>query len=251
MKPSLLDVGDNLLFHTECSFPESIIPYGIQQLTKSPFNHIATVIQTNNSVKVIEAVASGYKIHDIGQAITLDDKRVSVFRYHSDGVGGNPLTDQQKAGIITTALKYQNAPYGYSQIVLLALLCEINNTTFASYVLKTASELIEQVIESKVNAFINMQQTILSLFFQNLQNANKGMLICSEGAYRLYVENGINLRILNDNSREKYYNATGDVLSLYQSTRKEDLLGDPISDFITPRDIAESPDMLFLDDLEI
>ena len=148
-------------------------------------------------------------------------------------------------------MKYQNAPYGYSQIVLLALLCEINNTTFASYVLKTASELIEQVIESKVNAFINMQQTILSLFFQNLQNTNKGMLICSEGAYRLYAENGINLRILNDNSRQKYYQATGDVLEKYRSTRKEDLLGDPIADFITPGNMAECPDMVFLDDLEI
>ena len=238
MKPIQLDVGDNLLFHTECSFPESIIPYGIQQLTRSPYNHIATVIQTNNSVKDIEAVASGYKIPALGTAISLDDKRVSVFRYHADGVGGPMLTDQQKAGIIQTALKYQNAPYGYSQIVLLALLCEINNTTFASYVLKTASELVEQIVESRVNAFINMQQTIISLFFQNLQNTNKGMLICSEGAYRLYTENGINLRILNDNSREKYYNATGDVLSLYQSTRKEDLLEDKIADFITPANMA-------------
>ena len=251
MKPSQLDVGDNLLFHSQPSFPESIIPFGIQQLTHSCYNHIATVIQINNSVKVIEAVASGYKIHDIGTAITLNDKRVSVFRYHADGVGGDPLTDQQKAGIIQTALKYQNAPYGFTQIALLALLCEINDTTFAGYVLRAAAELVEQVVESKVNAFINLQQTTLSYFFNNLQNTNKGMLICSEGAYRLYAENGINLRILNDNSRQKYYQATGDVLEKYRSTRKEDLLGDPIADFITPGNMAECPDMVFLDDLEI
>ena len=117
--------------------------------------------------------------------------------------------------------------------------------------MRAAAELVEQVVESKVNAFINLQQTTLSYFFNNLQNTNKGMLICSEGAYRLYAENGINLRILNDNSRQKYYQATGDVLEKYRSTRKEDLLGDPIADFITPGNMAECPDMVFLDDLEI
>ena len=250
MKPNQLEIGDNFLFHSEPPFPDSVISYGIQQLTKSPYNHIATVINLN-PIQVIEAVASGYKIHNIQDSIMASDKRVSVFRYHADSVGGLPLTDTQKTGIIQTALQYQNAPYGYSQIVFLALLCEINNTTLESYLLKAFAECIEGIVESKINAFIAMQKNIISMFFGNLVNTNKGMLICSEGAFRLYAENGIKLRILNDNSRQNYYQATGDILSLYRSTRKEDLLGDVIPDFITPRDIAESPDLIYLDDLEV
>ena len=118
MKPNLLEISDNLLYHSEPPFPDSVISYGIQQLTKSPYNHIATVINLN-PVQVIEAVASGYKIHNIQDSITASDKRVSVFRYHADSVGGLPLTDIQKAGIIQTALQYQNAPSEHISIPLL------------------------------------------------------------------------------------------------------------------------------------
>lgn len=250
MKPDLLEIGDNLLFHSEPSFPHSIVSFGIQNLTHSPYQHIATVINLN-PVQVIEAVASGYKIHNLQEAITADDKRVSIFRYHADSVGGDPLTDTQKAGIIKSALEYQNAPYGYVQIAFLALLCEINNTTIASYILQGLAEFVETFAESKIMAFIQQQQTLLSLFLGDLVNTNRGMIICSEGAFKLYTDNEISLRILNDNARETYYKASGDVLAAYRSTRSGNLLHQVISDFVTPANIAESPDMIYLDDMEI
>jgi len=252
MKPNQLEIGDDLLYHSEPSFPESIIPFGIQQLTDSPYNHISTVVDIKgDDVSVIEAIASGYKIRNIRDSITEIDKRVSVFRYHSDGVGGSPLTDMQKAAIVQSAHFYENAPYGYSQIVFLALLSEINNTTLPSFILRKITEIGEQIVESKVNAFIGEQGVIISLFLSDLVKTNRGLIICSEGAYRLKTENGIGLRLLNDDARKTYYKATGAVLSIYQSTRQGDLQNQVIADWVTPANMAESPDNTYLDDLEV
>jgi hypothetical protein len=245
MKIAELKIGDSLLFHSEPATTfEKIISFGIQQITKSPYNHVARYIGDG---LFFGAIAEGYRKQTLDEAIAPFDT-VDVFRWHADE---DELTPEQQQKIVERAKYYEDAPYGYSQIALLALLCEINNTTLASHILTNAFELIENVFEAEVVEFINTQKAIVNQFFGDLNTSSRKMLICSEADYRLDIETGLNFRILNDDSRKDYYKATGEILTRYRQSNDEDLLHPSVADFIVPRDIAMSPDKIFIDTLEM
>jgi hypothetical protein len=243
-------VGDDCLYHSEPPFPELIVPYGIQHLTHSPYNHISTVIKVvGNDVWVIEAIASGYKIRHIKDSITPNDKYVSVFRWRADR---QPMTDKQKAAIVFSAYKYENAPYAYSQIVELAALCNVNDTSLESYILRVSLNLAQNAIEEEVKRYAATQNDLVAQFFRSLGDTNKGMLTCSEGAYLLKTENGMPVAILNEEAKRTYYKqATGDILEKYRNIPKDALLDPVLPNFITPGDMATSPDEVYIDDVEV
>ena len=247
MRQSEMIFGDNILFHTEPPKQlEQIIPYGIQYFTKSPWNHIEKYLGNGMS---IGALSEGIKIHTLREAISPYDS-VRIVRYHGDGVGGAGYTQAQCQAIMQRALYYKDAPYAYAQIPMLMLLCELNNTSWEEKIMILAFEHIENIIETDVMAFIKKAKVTADQFFGNLKTTSDKMLICSELVLRLDTEDGIPIRILNDASRGQYYKAeaTGDILDKYRQTNKDELVNPLIEDFVTPRDMAMTPDYDLIDD---
>ena len=226
MKPEELEIGDSLLFHSE---PEDelgrTVVYGIQNLTKSPYNHVATYVGLG---QLTEAVAEGYKKHTLTEAISKADKKVAVFRYHADGVEGEPLTAEQQVSMVHTAERFLDLPYAFSQIAFLAVLCEVNKVNIPESILAPAFE-----------------------FFQMLVERNKTMLICSEADYRIKNEAGLQMRIVDENSRYEFYKTSGEITSKYREVKASSLVDNVIADWVTPNDIAMCPDMIYIGDLEL
>jgi hypothetical protein len=230
MKINKLQVGDFLFFHTEPKNTfDRIIPFGIQELTNSLWNHVETIYEVqDNDVLSAGALSEGYKIRSIREAISKEDVRISVRRYHGDGVGGKELTDEDKFKIHHQINLIQNAPYGFSQIAFLAVLSQINNVTLPSYILRQAMEELQKMLD-----------------------CGQTQMICSEAAYRVVARAGLPIRILNDDAVQDYYNATGSIMDLYRATKKEDQLNPLIENWITPKDLSLSPDLITMGDLEV
>jgi hypothetical protein len=230
MKTHQLQIGDDIFYNTVCADPiDNIVPAAIQSETGSPWNHVSTVYDvTGDVVTVGEAISEGYVFRDIRQSVSKNDIRLSVRRWHADGVGGRQLNDEDKFRIRMEMEKIKGAPYGYSQIALLAALRLVNNNTLPGWLARQAAEEMQKLVEK-----------------------NKTLIICSEGAYRVKTRAGLVVRILNDDSRKRYYESAGGLLDLYRSTKKEDLLSPALENWISPGELAESPDEITVDDLEV
>jgi uncharacterized protein YycO len=222
MKVSDLQPCDALLYHTEGEF----VCEAIQELTDSEYNHVATYMGDGF---VAEAIADGYKKRTLQESISEDDKWVDVYRYHGDGIDV-PLATWQVGTVLKNVNRYLDVgtKYGYSQIAFLAVLSQLNDQSLEGQLLRQASEELQKMIED-----------------------GKQQLICSEADYRVKTEAGLIYRILNDDARKTYYHAGGDILERYKATSGQDLSNPTIADWVTPRDIAESPDNIFIDTLEL
>jgi hypothetical protein len=253
MKRSDLKIGDSLLFHTEPkSVFDRIVPYGIQQLTKSEYNHVATYIGNGQFADykdlekmgiqyVMGALAGGYTKQTLDEAIS-DEDRVDVYRYHSDK---DELTPDQQKKLVEYALSLEGTPYDFLDIVCLSILMEINNTTWEAMLLSEGFKWVLDTFGADLMESIQQKRKIGDITLQKAQG--KGMLICSQADYLTKTKGaGVRMQILNDDAREGYYKATGDVIARYRAVQNEELLNPSIDYFITPRDIAQSPDMFFI-----
>jgi hypothetical protein len=191
------------------------------------------------------ALSEGYTKQTLEEAITSEDK-VDIYRYHSDK---DELTLDQQKKLVDYALSLEGTPYDFMDIVFLAILMEINNTTWEEMLLSKAFKWILDTFGSDVNKFLGKLNIIQSNSLN--KGKDKGLLICSQAGYLLYTKGaGVPIRILNDDAREQYYKATGNVIDRYRATQKDELLTPEIDYFIVPRDIAESPDMFIIGELE-
>jgi Permuted papain-like amidase enzyme, YaeF/YiiX, C92 family len=249
MKINELRVGDSLLMHSEPEGElERIVPYGIQQLTQSEYNHVATYLGDGNC---IGALAQGYTKETLQQAILKTD-RVDVYRYHADA---DELTPDQQQKLVNWCLDHQGTPYDYLDIAFLAILCEINDTSWESLLLRKEFEFLIHVETVLIEDFVKANQELCNHIMGQAVADDKGLLICSQAGYLALTEGaGVSLAILNEDGRkdrEKFYASRGSTVTLFKAANKQDLLTPNYSDFITPRDIAECDDLRFIDKLEI
>jgi hypothetical protein len=246
MKPEQLKIGDTLLFHSQ---PKDefgrIVSYGIQHLTQSKYNHVGTYI--GNGI-VIGALSEGYKKQTIQDAVVKDVDTVSIYRYHCDR---DELTPTQQQGLVKWCNDHEGVPYDFADILMLALIMEVNDTSWTSGALRTTLSLGLGITDTIIMGYIKAYQAIAELLMGNALNTNNGMLICSCAGYQaLTVGAGVTVDLLNSDARENFYKLNGNISDRFKAVNSKDLLETPVA-FITPRDIAESPDLTFLDTLEI
>jgi hypothetical protein len=250
MKPTDLKIGDTLLFHSEPEAElERIVPFGIQQLTKSEYNHVATYLGDG---VCIGALAQGYTIQTLQKAILKTD-RVDVYRYHADA---DELTPEQQKKLVKWCLDHEGVPYDYLDIAFLAILCEINDTTWESLILRKEFEFLIHVATIEIEDFIRANKSICDQIMGNAINIGKGLLICSQAGYLALTEGSeVIIRIKDDEERKKSYadycNGKYDIVDRYKQINNQDSNNHIISDFVVPRDVALSEDLPFIDKLEM
>ena len=59
------------------------------------------------------------------------------------------------------------------------------------------------------------------------------------------------MNILNADARDNFYKLNGNILSRFKQVNIKELIQSNDPAFVTPRDISMSPDLTFLDTLEI
>ena len=179
MNASQLKIGDTLAFHSEPTDEfGKIVSFSIQHLTNSPFNHIATYAGDG----IYGAIAEGYKKQTLQEAIVKGVDKVSVYRYHADR---DELTPEQQQGIIAWCKKYENAPYDYLDILMLAGIMELNDTTWASEVFRTLLSVELKIADAVIMSYIKTYQFFADLLMGGAVNTNNGMLICSRAGYQV------------------------------------------------------------------
>jgi|WetSurMetagenome_2_1015567.scaffolds.fasta_scaffold284908_1 hypothetical protein len=241
MKRDQLKIGDSFLFHTEPKNElERIVPYGIQQFTESEYNHAARYL--GNGI-CMGALAEGYTKQTLEEAISSCD-RVDVYRYHAYR---DEYTPEQQKKLVDYALSLEGTPYDFLDIICLAGLMQINNTTWEAMLLSKGFEWVLDNFGSAVTRFIQKMKII-----EKSSLLKEGVLMCSQADILVDIKGaGVNIRILNDDARKEYYRNAGDIMTRYRQPMKGELLDPFIDYFVVPRDIAESPDKDFIDTLEI
>ena len=197
MKISDLKIGDIFSFHSEPEAElERIVPYGIQQETVSEYNHSGTHLGNN---MVIGALAQGYTPLTIQQAVLPTD-RVDVYRYHADA---DELTPYQQQKLIAWCTDHVGTPYDYPDIIALSLLCEINNTTWESFLLRKGFEFLLHLAEDVIDDWIEEHKTLVEHIMGQAVKTDKGLLMCSKAAFLSLTEGaGVTIRIKDDEQRK-------------------------------------------------
>ena len=247
MKPEQLKIGDTLAFHSEpVDEFGKIVCYGIQNLTISPFNHIATY---TGEGFVYGAISEGYKKQTLQEACVKGIDTVSVYRYHADR---DELTTEQQRGIVAWCKEHENSPYDYLDILALAGIMELNDTTWASEAFRTFLSIQLKIADAVIMSYIKTYQFFAELLLGGAVNTNNGMLICSRAGYQaLTVGAGVKVNVLNADARENFYKLNGNIMSRFKQVNLKELIQPDDPAFVTPRDLAMSPDLTLLDTLEI
>ena len=247
MKVSQLKIGDTFNFHSQPKQDlEKIVPLSIQNLTYHPDNHSGTYLDDN---MVIGALAQGYTPLPLEQAIIQGVDTVKVYRYHADR---DELTTKQQDGLIRWCYDHQGVPYDYLDIVALAILMEVNDTTWESFILRKIFAWGLTLAEDVINDFVKINKNLLDKIMGQAVKADKGLLICSQAAKLALSEGaGVPLRILNDEGRKKYLPSSGAFYGQFKEINKQDILNPDESFFCTPRDIAMCPDLNYIGTLTL
>jgi hypothetical protein len=205
---------DLLFFHGH-----TLLNKAIQSLTDSKYNHVAIYI--GNGL-VLHAVGNGLIVQKISEAIDESDKFVDVYRYHNTS---DWLTlDQINSLIVTTSAYAQNKErYAVEALLILGILSQLRkDSNYAS------RRLLDDAFSILNNAFANGKEPV----------------ICSEIAYRVYVESGIPIEIIPEGLHEEYSTSIDKTLMIYKRIKKELYGVNP--NFVTPHDLVMSPDIEFV-----
>ncbi|MBE3139031.1 MAG: hypothetical protein IMZ53_00445 [Thermoplasmata archaeon] len=224
----ILEPMDMLLFHGH-----SLLHKSIQSCTDSKYNHVAIYV---GGKAITYADASKYYFHYIAHAIgkglvrqtiqeawSDSDKFIDVYRYK----GGLTFADRDKMN--DTINRYLENKERYAVEALLTL-------AFISLLRKDAGFLQRKLIDET---------------FQGINDAfeaGKEPLDCSEFEYRVCDESGKPIRILPESLHDELINSDNPIIKEFLK-RKENLYR--ISpDFATPHDLAMSPDLVFVGQLQ-
>jgi len=254
LKSSELQPGDVLLY-SGSSFLDSLIRF----FDGSEYNHSSIFDGTD----VAEAVAAGVVSDSIAESIQ-DQDYVDIYRFNSDDgtpLGGPGYPPDPVLGRIAYYVA-QHDRYAYEQLLLLALLTTTRRLPFIGWVPGLAS-LLRTILDGAAEA---LNQIIA---------AGKQPMICSELVYRCYSEAGdkygleiVGAEIVARNSL--YELALRGSTSLgpgdQESREIQDLLAasqtflrryaiarrpraplsvaQVVADFVTPRDLKTSPNLL-------
>jgi hypothetical protein len=207
-----LEPCDMFLFHGH-----SLINKAIQSLTDSMYNHVALNLDNKS---VLHAVQKGFIQQDFKDAIR-SDEIVHVYRYHYRGVGGEPLSEVDKTNILFKAYQYRNAGLKYAtpELFELAFLCQ----------LRADSDILKR---SKLDTTFREVNDLI-------QNGVE-IVTCGEGYYLIFDGTGYPIRIIPEGWHEEYRKSDSPLLKLIREHKDNILKID--SNFVTPHDLAMSPD---------
>lgn len=246
-----LKAGDVLLYHGT-----SFVSQMIRLFDGSDYNH-ASICDGSG---VAEAVDRGV-IHDAIAASTADAKFVDVFRFRSNA--GNGLDDSgYGAQPVVDRINYylaQHERYAYEEIVLLAFLAATRRLPVASWI-PGLGRILRTILDNAVD--------IINAMIAE----GKEPMICSEFVYRCYVEAGDKYAIgivgadrlmkfsihdslsqglmplagaeEQDQEAQELAASAQEFLHLFAAARKTTNRLLAVADFVTPRDIATSPNLI-------
>jgi hypothetical protein len=256
MEPIDLKIGDLLAFHSEPKADfDKIVAFSIQRLTCSPYQHIAICLKDGATAKldtnksIIGAIASGFTPQTLRDAIDPSVDTVHVYRYHATTDG---LTPEQQKGLVQWCMDRVGVPYDYLDIIALAIIMELKDTTWLSREFRTILAAYLKIADDAIIEFERAYKFLTDMIMGNAVNLDNGLLICSRAGYEAHtVGAGVPVRILNADARESFYKLNGDISQRFKSVNQKQLLlpNDPA--FITPRDLTMSPDYFNLGVLKI
>jgi len=255
MKISDLKIGDIFGYHSQ---PKDefgqIISYSIQHSTQNKNNHIgicladASTVDLNTSKIIIGALSEGFTKQTINDAVISGVDTVTVYRYHADR---DELTPTQQQGLVKWCEDHEGCPYDFLDILLLALLMEINDTSWESNALRATLSMGLGIADTIIMGYLKTYKVIADALMGKSVNTNNGMLICSCAGYAaLTIGAGVTVNLLNSDARENFYKLNGDISDRFKAVNSKDLLTTPAA-FVTPRDLSMSPDLTDIGILEI
>ena len=229
--PNQLQPGDVLLYHGT-----GFISDMIRLFDGSDYSHAALF----NGQNVVEAIASGITARSLTESVA-EAKYVDVYRFisgdgqHKLGEAGYPAQP-----ILDTAAQFvaKADRYAYEQIVLLAALAGtrripvVSDIPFLRWILRNILDNAADVI-NKIIA------------------AGKEPMICSELVYRCYTESGPQYDLIIRGADTLAMRARsipplgGSAAAAAAGGQSHDAaaIQAELDDFVTPRDLRDSPDL--------
>jgi hypothetical protein len=220
----ILEPMDVMLWHGHTPLNKAI-----QSLTDSALNHVSFFLGEKKKKdgfepQIVHAIGEGVKIQDLRQAWELSDQYILVYRYKS--AQGRRLSFTQRDGMIEALNKYIGKPYDVSALILLAKLAPDRDKAgfLMRGLLDEAYKLVHSLVASGTSS-----------------------MICSELIYRGFQGAGIDLRILPELYHEEYRQSNSVIRQEILNIPPNDPPIEP--DFVTPHDLAMSPDLEFIGQL--
>jgi hypothetical protein len=224
----ILEPMDILLFHGH-----TLLNKAIQSCTGSKYNHVAIYVGgkaiTYADAKkhyfhyIAHAIGKGLVRETIQQAWDDSDKFIDVYRYK----GGLTFADRDKMNDTINRYLENKERYSVEALLTLALISLVRSD--AGFLQR---KLIDETFQSINDAF----------------EAGKEPLDCSEFGYRAYDEAGKAIRILPEGLHAEMMHTDNPIIKDFINRKENMFKVSP--DFVTPHDLAMSPDLVFIGQLQ-
>ena len=238
MNISDLKAGDVLLYHGT-----SLVSKLIRLFDGGVYNHVSIYDGSN----VAEAVKNGVVSRPVSESIK-EARYVDVFRFQSDtgqGLGeGEELIKDQISRYVA-----EGERYAYEQIILLAFIAVTRRLPFIKLI-----PLLGKILRNIIDSAAYLLNEIIA--------AGKEPMICSELVYRCYADAGedyklsiVGADLLRQNSLldpldgsdfevQQTAAAAQEFLQLLEVACRNESRLRAVPDFVTPRDIRTSPNLI-------